>query len=231
MTYKNPLRKSSHLWLKISQRIVYVFCQDFTASQASKILKIERKTINWRYNYLREVLVWRQIKEKNTIFDWVIEIDESYFWAKRVRWKRWRWAWWKIKVFWLLKREWKVYTQIIDDVSAKTLIPIIRWKIETTSIMNTDWWKSYDWLVDVWYEKHYRVHHWDNEFVRGTQHINWIESFRSYCKRRLYKFNGIKNDKFLLHLKECEFRFNCWRIYIDMYKELMKLCKKFTKLL
>ena len=103
----------------------------------------------------------------------------------------------------MLKREWKVYTQIIDDVSAKTLIPIIRWKVETTSIMNTDWRKSYDWLVDVWYEKHYRVHHWDNKFVRGTQHINWIESFRSYCKRRLYKFNGIKNDKFLLHLKEC----------------------------
>jgi len=54
-------------------------------------------------------------------------MDESYFWAKRVRWKRWRWAGGKIKVFGLLKREWKVYTHIVDDVKASTLLPIIRW--------------------------------------------------------------------------------------------------------
>ena len=27
------------------------------------------------------------------------------------------------------------------------------------SVMNIDWWKACDWLVDLWYEKHYRVHH------------------------------------------------------------------------
>ena len=39
-----------------------------------------------------------------------MELDEMYFWASRVRWKRGRWASWKIKVFWLLKRDGKVYT-------------------------------------------------------------------------------------------------------------------------
>lgn len=225
MTAKNPYRKSSHFWIKITKKIIHYFAEYFTATQASKILGIERKTMNDRYNYMREVITCNQISEQQEVFKWVIEIDESYFWPKRIRWKRWRWAWWKIKVFGLLKREWKVYTQIIDDVSAKTLIPIIRWKVDIESIMNTDWWPSYDGLVDIGFEKHYRVHHSNNEFARGKQYINWIESFWSYCKRRLNKFNGVKNDRFLYHLKECEFWFNCWRMNIDVYNELMKLLK------
>jgi len=38
--------------------------------------------------------------------------------------------------------------------------------------------------------------------------INGIESFGSYAKRKLQKFNGINKKSFNLHLKECEFRFN-----------------------
>ena len=103
----------------------------------------------------------------------------------------------------------KVYTEIIDDVSSKTLLPIIRWKVNDDSIINTDGRKSYDWLVDLWYEKHYRVNHSANEFSKWDwKHINWIESYWSFTKRRLNKFNGIKKEKYNLHLKESEFRFN-----------------------
>ena len=35
------------------------------------------------------------------------------------------------------------------------------------------------------------------------------------------KFNGLKNDKFVLHLKECEFRFNHKKnLYQILLKEL-----------
>ena len=61
---------------------------------------------------------------------------------------------------------------------------------------DTDGWKAYNGLVLNGY-KHHRVFHSDDEFVRGKCHINGIESFWSYCKRRLIKFNGIKGDKFL----------------------------------
>ena len=59
-----------------------------------------------------------------------VEVDESYFEAKRVRAKRGRGAGGKIKVFGLLKREGKVYTQVVPDVSAKTLQGIIKRKID-----------------------------------------------------------------------------------------------------
>ena len=62
--------------------------------------------------------------------------------------------------------------------------------------------------MDVGYDKHFRVHHGANEFVRGNSHINGIESFWSYAKIRLVKFRGLDKKHFNTHLKECEFRFN-----------------------
>ena len=58
----------------------------------------------------------------------IIEADESYFSAKRAKAIRGRGARGKIKVFGLLKQEGKVYTEVVNDVSAKTLQGIIRGK-------------------------------------------------------------------------------------------------------
>jgi len=234
MKRKNPYRKNSHLLSSISREIIKYFSLDFDAYKTSEILKwkVSYRTIKDWYNYIREAIYfYSKIKEKEVLWWWTYELDESYFWAKRIRWKRWRWAWWKIKVFWILKRNNQVYTQIVSECTAKELLPIIRWKIDNKDdiIINSDWWKSYDWLVDLWYKKHYRVHHWDNEFARWKQHINWIESFWSFTKRRLVKFNWIKKEKFIYHLKESEFRFNCKLSQKDINKELLKLLKKYTK--
>jgi len=68
--------------------------------------------------------------------------------------------------------------------------------------------------------KFYRVRHGNDEFVRGKSHINGIESFWSFAKRRLMKFHGIPKSTFYLHLKECEFRFN--NRSTDIYKLLLK---------
>ncbi len=78
-------------------------------------------------------------------------------------------------------------------------------------------------MVDLGYKKHYRVQHGTNEFAKGSNHINGIESFWSFAKRRILKFHGIPASTFYLHLKECEFRFN----YRDknIYAVVLKICK------
>jgi transposase-like protein len=228
MTKKNPYKKWTKLSKYKTEQIIKCFALDLTANKTAEVLSIERKTINRWYNYIREAIYWYCEKEKIEVFRWEIELDESYFWPSRIRWKRWRWAWQKIKVFGLLKRNWKVYTQIVPNCKTDSLLPIIRGKVDKESIINTDWWKAYDWLVDLWYKKHYRIYHWNNEFARWKQHINWIESFWSFTKRRLAKFNGIKSNKFSLYLKECEFRFNCWLQKKDLYNELKKLLKIYS---
>jgi transposase-like protein len=71
----------------------------------------------------------------------------------------------------------------------------------------TDGFKSYDGLVFDGYE-HKRINHSKKYSNRRGTHINGIENFWSYAKRRLAKFNGVSRRTFLLHLKECEFRYN-----------------------
>jgi len=229
MEAKTLYRKKSRIWNAKTREIVKYFSMDFTATKCSELTWLNRKTINDWYTYLREIIYLECEKEKQEkLWGWVYELDESYFWPKRIRWKRWRWAGWKTIVFGLLKRDGKVYTEIVPDAKAKSLIPIIRGKIDPWSIINTDWWRAYSGLVEMWYEKHYRVHHWKNEFARWKKHINWIESFWSFTKRRFVSFNGIKKESFHLFLKESEYRYNIRIIWWDLYKNLLKLLRKFN---
>ena len=96
----------------------------------------------------------------------------------------------------------------MPDCSKASLQQVIRGKVDIESVIHSDGWAGYNGLVDLGYKKHYRVRHGQNEFARGKSHINGIEAFWSYAKRRLAKFQGITPEMFYLHLKECEFRFN-----------------------
>lgn len=145
------------------------------------------------------------------------------FGTKRIRGKRGRGAGGKTIVFGLLKRGDCVYTEIVPDASKATLQAIIRGKVDPNSIIHTDGWRGYDGLVDLGLEKHFRVNHGNNEFVKGSRHVNGIESFWSYAKHRLAQFHGVRKDKFELHLKETEFRFN--HRNLDLYKTLLKLLR------
>ena len=73
---------------------------------------------------------------------------------------------------------------------------------------------------------HYRVKHSKDEFANGRNHINGIENFWRYYKHRLSKFKGIKRDNFILHLKECEYRYNIKKDNKDLYKTLLKLIRE-----
>jgi len=71
-----------------------------------------------------------------------------------------------------------VYTEIVPDCSKKTPQAIIRGKIDVSAIANTDGWRGYDGLVDVGFDRHYRVRHSQDEFVQGASHINGIGELR-----------------------------------------------------
>jgi transposase-like protein len=111
-------------------------------------------------------------------------------------------------VFGIFKRGGNVYTEIIPNAKKPTLQRVIRGKISLDSVIHTDGQRSYDGLVHGGYDKHFRVNHSNDEFANGSTHINGIESFWSFAKRRLTQFNGVHKHTFYVHLKETEFRFN-----------------------
>ena len=110
----------------------------------------------------------------------------------------------------MFKREdGRVYAQIVKNCSASELIPILsQYSKLDSSTKYLDCWKACDGLIDYGAKAHYRVKHSKNEFANGKNHINGIENFWEYAKHRLAKFKGIKKENLLLHLKECEFRYN-----------------------
>ena len=88
--------------------------------------------------------------------DGEVEVDESYFGARRVRSKRGCGAKGEVPVIGLLKRGGKVYTKIITNYQKKELLPIIKGKVLEEITIFTDGWKSYDGLVLNGYH-HYPV--------------------------------------------------------------------------
>ena len=182
------------------RKIILCFAEDITASSASKILHINRNTINAYYNEIREKILQHSLKEQEKELG-EFELDESYFGARRVRGKRGRGAAGKTPVLGLLKRKGKVFVTIVPNCSKEELMPIIQGKILERSDHPHRWLEGLRWPYFEWLQPH-RVFHSENEFARGKSHVNGIECFWSYAKRRFAKFNGLTDAKFILHLKE-----------------------------
>ena len=206
MTMNNKYIKRSHISEAKFRDIVRYFSLDVNALKIASLTKLNRNTVNRYLGLIRERIF--ELCEQSSPFQGEVEVDESYFGARRIKGKRGRGAAGKTPVFGILQRGGKVYTEIVSDCAKKTLQAIIRGKVDPESVIHSDQWRGYNGLVDMGYKKHYRIRHGNDEFANGKKHINGIESFWSYAKRRLEKFHGIPKEKFNLHLKECEFRFN-----------------------
>ena len=219
---KNRYYRHSKISEAKFRRLLRAFALDLTASDAARLTPLSTRSTNAIYLRLRQRLA-RYCKASSPLRGHV-EVDESYFGPRRVRGKKGRGAGSKTIVFGIFKRNGHVYTEIIPDVSQRTLRRAIRGRVSLDSVIHSDYWHGYNGLVDMGYVRHVRIRHSDNQFARGSNHINGIESFWSYAKRRLARFNGIRQDTFYLHLKETEFRFNHRRD--NLYQTLLKLLRE-----
>jgi len=220
---KNKYINRSRISEKKFRQIIKYFVLDLNAKQIAQICDLNLNSINRILTLLRTRIV--EFCEAESPFDkGEVEIDESYFGARRVRGVRGRGARGKTIVFGLIKRQGKVYTQVVKNCSAKELIPIIENKVNKDSTVYTDTFRTYDGLVNFGYKKHYRIKHGENEFAKGRNHVNGIENFWGIAKTRLSKFRGMHKSTFYLHLKETEFRFNYRKE--DLYKMLLEICRK-----
>ena len=201
------------------KNILRCFREGLKATQTSRLTGINRNIVNRYYKIFRQrILDYQENKRSKG----EIELDESYFGGKG-KGKRGRGTM-KIPVFGILKRNGCDYIQIIKNATKSQVLPIIRKYVKTGSTVYTDEWIAYDGLVVDGY-KHYRINHQNQEYSnkRGN-HINGIENFWSFAKRRLQKFNGIASKDFKLHIKECEFRYNYKN---DLYDKLLNILNLF----
>ena len=222
MTKSYAILKRSRISTKKFREILKYFSLDIEATKIAQLTGLNRNTVNKYLLLVRKIIAEECEVESPISGD--IEVDESFFGARRVKGKRGRGASGKTIVFGLLKRNGKVFTKIVFNCSRATLQAVICGKVDFQSTIHSDGWKGYDGLVDLGYKKHHRVQHGNDEFANSKSHINGIENFWGIAKMRLAKFRGLSKSTFYLHLKECGFRFN--HRGQNLYNLLLKIIKK-----
>lgn len=215
---------------------------DLDATNAAKLAKVSRPCANRWYRYLREVIYAGTRRAPR--FYGEVEMDQAEFGgrgrkrmqsllkryakvmphaeyrekAKAIRKEH------KVLVLGILQRGGAVYCHLLRRNDARTLTPIVRLVVEDTATVYTDKWRGFTELKLDGYT-HRDVNHSVEYVALDGSHINGIESFWSFAKRRLNKFNGIARTTLPLHIKECEFRYN----NKDLAKALKALLPKNTR--
>ena len=190
--------------LKKELQILYYFYLELSARKTAKELNINYRLVHRNFmKFRRNIFDYseQQVKKMNG----ELELDESYFGGKR-KGNRGRGANNKTIVFGILERNGSVYTKIVENVSAETLMEEIKNKTKKGSVFYTDGWRSYADLKQ--FGKHNIIKHNEDQFADGHNHINGLEGFWSYAKERFHKYHGINHANYPFYLKEMEFRFN-----------------------
>ena len=205
--------------------LLRLFALDVTADRTALLTGLNHKTAAGLFHLLR--LRMAELAREGCPFRGQVEIDESYFGPARVRGVRGRGAGKKTPVFGILERGGRVHCQIVKNCSKSTLEAIITGRVSTEAQITSDGFPGYNGLVEAGFTRHHRINKYVDPvhpvFVESGVHINGIESFWSYAKRRHQKFNGLRRASFPIFLKETEFRFNTRSE--NLYKILLKSCR------
>ena len=201
-----PWKLPLHLTRKEWAKILHWFLRGLPVVAIAQETGIERKRVLRALTYVRMAFQ----KDIPEVFSGTVEVDETYLggqWknkrhsAKSGGTKRGRGTS-KTPVFGILCRGGKVWAQVVPDVEAKTLMPLISRRVKAGSIVCSDTWKSYTGVAAKGYV-HRLVKHHKGEYSDGKgNHINGLEGFWGYLKRRLAAKGGIRKERLPLYLGE-----------------------------
>ena len=132
------MRKSRLSSTKQTRWIEYVV-SGTTARTAAGLVGVNTNSTAYSLQRLRMIITDSFAKEMPLAG--AIEGDESYFDGRR-KGKRGRGAAGHMPVFGILKRVWRVYTKVIPDTKATTLMEITEDRVIPNSIVSTDTYRS-----------------------------------------------------------------------------------------
>lgn len=191
-------------------------------------------TINRMLRRLRLVMT----KDVPGIFSGTVEVDETYLGGQKKNKRKSQirrdieifgkesksgFGTTKQPVFGILCRNGKVFAKLVSDTEAKDLIPIITKKVKAGSLICSDTYRSYTGLAAMGYV-HRTVEHKNKEYAKGNNHINGLEGFWGFLKRKLASKGGVRRIYLPLFLGEYVWRYNHKKDDLKKQKErLLKL--------
>lgn len=199
---------------------------------------IEEQAHISHYSTGKAVKILRTIMAKDVpgIFSGTVEVDETYLGGQKKNKRKSQLkkepiskrglGTTKQPVFGILTRRGKVFARLVDATEAKDLLPIITKKVKIGSSVCSDTWRAYTGLAAKGYV-HRTVEHGEKEYVQKDNrknHINGLEGFWGYLKRKLAAKGGIRREYLALFLGEYVWRYNYRSLTIEKQRE--RLLKK-----
>ena len=195
-----------HKWM-LATHLMACSKKGMSAHQLHRSIGVSYKTAWFMWHRIREAMKGDTLAGFGT-GGGIVEVDETFIGREPGIGKS-RGTAHKMKVLSLVDRNTKrAKSMVIDDLKAKTIIPILRDNIAKEATIYTD-----DALQYVSLPKHFAAHdftvHSAGEYVRGDVHTNTIEGYFSIFKRGMkgvYQHCGKQH----LHryLAEFEFRYS-----------------------
>jgi len=206
---------------------VHGFALGLSCNQITEETGLERKRVLRALTCLRRAV----LLEPPEVFAGIIEVDETYVGGQRRNQRKAQRAvpskhgrgTTKQPVFGILCREGKVWAEVVPNIQAETLLPLITKQVRTGSTVCSDTLVSYTGVAAKGYVHRLVDHHATYSDGKGT-HINGLEGFWGYLKRSLASRGGIRREKLSLFLGEFVWRYNHRKQPISTKRsELMKL--------
>ena len=205
--HRLPLRLTRVQW----KEILDWFLLEQSSQNIALRTSIERKRVMRALTIVRRVLTKDVQKSSPVLWKWTKPI----------------WGQWKNKrksirdlgtklgrgtkkqpVFGILCRNCQVWAEVVEDVEAVTLQLLISKKVSTGSVVCSDTWKAYSGIAAKGYV-HLLVNHGERQYSDGKgNHINGLEGFWGFLKRKLVSKGGIRKEKLPLYLGEYVWRYN-----------------------
>lgn len=207
-----PHLPSFRLSSRLLRHLVTEFVLEHSTNTILQRARVSRGTLLKLLTRLRMAMK----EDVPTTFTGVVEVDETYLggqWKnkrKPVRQhgtKRGRGTS-KQPVFGILCRNGQVWAHLVAGVESADLQPLIEARVRKGSTVCSDGWRGYTGIATKGYV-HRLVDHAKGEYSdRKGGHINGLEGFWGYLKRKLMAKGGIRHHRLPLYLAEYAWRFN-----------------------
>ena len=191
---------------------------EFLLEHSTNII-LERVNIS-KYKLLKTLILLKIVMTNDIpeVFEGIIGVDETYLGGQmknrklkgRLKYKKNLRGFGTIKqpVFGILCRSGKVWARLIDKTEAQDLQPLIEKQVRKGSTICSDTWRGYTGIAARGYV-HRLVEHAKKEYSdKEGNHINGLEGFWGYLKRKLAAKGGIRRKRLPIYLGEYAWRYN-----------------------
>lgn len=208
--------------VNISNSVLKQIISEFLLEHSTNII-LERVSVS-KYKLLKILTLLRTEISKDVpeVFEGTVEVDETYLGGQmknkklgkrleiKLNHQKYIRGFGTIKqpVFGILCRSGKIWARLIDKTEAKDLQPLIEKQVKKGSTVCSDTWRGYTGIATKGYV-HRTVEHREQEYSnKKGNHINGLEGFWGYLKRKLAAKGGIRKEKLPLYLGEYVWRYN-----------------------